>query len=112
MCTALAQVFNDAKGVVEGGCIVRQRYAAEIAVLTIKSPDIEKISRQGPPSVTPVSRYGLTRQWAQELSAPINLSEGLEMAAHTFNSAALSKTKPPPPRTKFAPRPCTSVSAP
>jgi hypothetical protein len=38
-------VFNDAKAVIEDGGIVRQRHAAEIAVLAIESPDIEKISR-------------------------------------------------------------------
>jgi hypothetical protein len=43
--TALSQVFDDAKGVIEDGGIVRQRHAAEIAVLAIESPDIEKISR-------------------------------------------------------------------
>jgi hypothetical protein len=43
---ALSQVFDDAKGVIEDGGIVRQRHATEIAVLAIESPDIEKISRQ------------------------------------------------------------------
>ena len=36
---------DEAKGVIEDRGIVRQRYAAEIAILAIESPDIEKIPR-------------------------------------------------------------------
>src|SRR6185312_17076599 len=39
------QAFDEAKGVIEDRGIVRQRYAAEIAILAIESPDIEKIPR-------------------------------------------------------------------
>ena len=44
MFAARSQVFDDAKGMIEDGGIVRQSHAAEIAVLAIESPDIEKIS--------------------------------------------------------------------
>jgi len=46
VCTALSQVFDDAKGMIENGGIVRESHAMEIAVLAIESPDTEKISRQ------------------------------------------------------------------
>jgi hypothetical protein len=47
------QAFDEAKGMIEDRGIVRQRHAAQIAVLAIESPDIEKIPSHSH-SLTPI----------------------------------------------------------